>query len=323
MRNWLEVQYHHLLDDLLEEGNRVADRTNTGTLSKFGHMIRCDLSEGFPLMTSKKINFNLVAGELLWFLNGKTDLPSLRKYQNKPENSHTIWSDDFEKFKKSQVDSVWYEGQAKDKYVKVLEEKEELGRIYGSQLRRYIIGNELDNSFIGSSAVFHDQLATLIDNIKAVKDNPNHPMARRLRCTFWNPYDHTVGDKKWCALPACHTDFQCLVRDGKLNISFSMRSSDAFLGLPYNIASYGLLCHILAEITELEVGELIYFGNDVHLYLNHVEQAKELLTRSLRKLPKIVMPKIESLKDLENLTGEDFKLEGYDPHGFIKAPQAS
>ena len=102
-----------------------------------------------------------------------------------------------------------------------------------------------------------------------------------------------------------------------------MRSSDVFLGLPYNIASYGLLCHILAEITGLEVGELVYFGNDVHLYSNHVEQAKELLTRSPRELPKIVMPKVNSLEDLENLTGEDFKLEGYDPHGFIKAPQAS
>ena len=323
MRNWLECQYHHLIEDLLEEGSEVADRTNTGTLSKLGHMIRCNLADGFPLMTSKKINFNLVAGELLWILNGKTDLPSLRRYQNKPEGSHTIWSDDFEKFKQSQVDSIWYESQSKDRYVKSLEEREELGSIYGSQLRRYRVGSELDNTFMGSSEVFHDQLTTLIDNIKAVKENPSHPMARRLRCTFWNPYDHTVGDKKWCALPACHTDFQCLVRDGKLNISFSMRSSDAFLGLPYNIASYGLLCHILAEITGLEVGELVYFGNDVHLYSNHVEQAKELLTRSPRDLPEIVMPKIESLKDLENLTGEDFKLEGYNHYGFIKAKQAS
>lgn len=298
MRNWLEIQYHHLLDDLLEEGNKVADRTNTGTLSKFGHMIRCDLADGFPLITSKKINFNLVAGELLWFLNGKTDLPSLRKYQNKPEGSHTIWSDDFEKFWTTETDNF-------SKYSCG-------GAIYGQQLRDW---RDVYKS--------HDQLETLIDNIKAVKDNPSHPMARRLRCTFWNPYDHTEGDKKWCALPACHTDFQCLVRDGKLSISFSMRSSDVFLGLPYNIASYGLLCHILAEITGLEVGELVYFGNDVHLYLNHIDQAKELLSRSPRKLPKIVMPKIETLEDLENLTGEDFKLEGYEPYGFIKAKQAS
>ena len=299
MRNWLECQYHHLIEDLLEEGSEVEDRTNTGTLSKFGHMIRCNLEDGFSLMTSKKINFNLVAGELLWFLNGKTDLSSLRRYQNKPEGSHTIWSDDFKKFWKT-ANSCFFE------------DGEYGGFIYGEQLRRF--SHEDGN---------HDQLQTLVDNIKAVKENPSHPTARRLRCTFWNPYDHTVGDKKWCALPACHTDFQCLVRDGKLNLSFSMRSSDAFLGLPYNIASYGLLCHILAEITGLEVGELVYFGNDVHLYSNHVEQAKELLTRSPRELPEIVMPKIESLKDLENLTGGDFKLEGYNPYGFIKAKQAS
>lgn len=302
MASWLEVQYLHLLEDLLEEGIYTEDRTNTGTYSKFGHVIRHDLSKGFPLLTTKKINFNLVAGELLWFLSGKTDLPNLRVYQNKPENSHTIWSDDFKKYSKTSELST---------------DGEELGRIYGFQLR------ETYHVDIDYNLVLHDQLKTLIGNIKAVKDNPNHPMARRLRCSFWNPYDHTAGDKKWCALPACHTDFQCIVRNGKLNLSFSMRSSDVFLGLPYNISSYGLLCHILAELTGLEVGELVYFGNDVHVYKNHIDQVKEQISRKPRDLPELILPEFNTLEELLKLTGKDFKLEGYEPHGFIKAPQAS
>uniref|UniRef100_A0AB39AJM0 thymidylate synthase n=1 Tax=Vibrio phage P018-4 TaxID=3229728 RepID=A0AB39AJM0_9CAUD len=300
MASWLEVQYLHLLEDLLEEGIYTEDRTNTGTYSKFGHVIRHDLSKGFPLLTTKKINFNLVAGELLWFLSGKIDLPSLRVYQNKAENSHTIWSDDFEKFWKT-ANSAFFKGE------------ECGGFIYGRQLRDWTT----------PEGETHDQLQTLIDNIKAVKDNPNHPMARRLRCSFWNPYDHTVGDKKWCALPACHTDFQCIVRNGKLNLSFSMRSSDVFLGLPYNISSYGLLCHILAELTGLEVGELVYFANDVHIYKNHIDQVKEQISRKPRDLPELILPEFNTLEELLKLTGKDFKLEGYDPHGFIKAPQAS
>jgi len=300
LASWLEVQYLHLLEDLLEEGVYTEDRTNTGTYSKFGHVIRHDLSKGFPLLTTKKINFNLVAGELLWFLSGKTDLPSLRVYQNKPENSHTIWSDDFEKFWKT-ANSAFFKGE------------ECGGFIYGRQLRDWTT----------PEGETHDQLQTLIDNIKAVKDNPNHPMARRLRCSFWNPYDHTVGDKKWCALPSCHTDFQCIVRDGKLNLSFSMRSSDVFLGLPYNISSYGLLCHILAELSGLEVGELVYFGNDVHVYKNHIDQVKEQISRKPRNLPDLILPEFNTLEELLKLTGKDFKLEGYEPHGFIKAPQAS
>lgn len=300
MASWFEIQYLGLLDELLEEGVYTEDRTNTGTYSKFGHVIKHDLSKGFPLLTTKKINFNLVAGELLWFLSGKTDLPSLREYQNKPEGSHTIWSDDFEKFWKT-ANSAFFESE------------ECGGFIYGRQIRDWTT----------PEGETHDQLLTLIDNIKSVKNNPNHPTARRLRCSFWNPYDHTVGDKKWCALPACHTDFQCVVRNGKLNLSFTMRSSDVFLGLPYNLSSYGLLCHILSHLTELEVGELVYFGNDVHIYKNHIDQVNEQLSRKPKDLPELVLPEFSSLEELLSLTGKDFKLEDYDPHGFIKAPQAS
>lgn len=295
-----EQQYLALAENILSNGAYLEDRTGTGTYSVFGGMIRHDLSQGFPLLTTKKINFNLVAGELIWFLSGQTDLLSLRKYQNKPKGSHTIWSDDFEKFYPVSEDSTYFS------------ENECGGSIYGKQLRDW-----------GGAEEQHDQLTTLIENIEAVKCNPEHPMGRRLRCSFWNPYDHTVGDKLWCALPACHTDFQCTVREGKLSLSFSMRSNDLFLGNPFNFSSYALLCHILAQLTGLGVGELIFFGNDIHIYSNHVDQIKLQLTREPEKLPEIIMPKFSNLEELLLLTGEDFKLDGYNPQGFIKAPQAS
>lgn len=297
-----EEQYLALLKELIGKGDLVEDRTGTGTYSLFGRTLEQDLSKGFPLLTTKKVNFNLVAGELLWFLSGDVDLGSLRRYQNKPEGSHTIWSDDFNKYKETSL---------------LNPTNECLGRIYGNQLRSY---NCVDIDYYNH---YHDQLTTLIDNIKAVKENPSHPMSRRLRCVFWNPYDHTIGDKKWCALPACHTDFQCIVRKGKLHLSFSMRSSDTFLGLPFNMASYALLCHILAKLTGLEVGVVKYYGVDVHLYSNHKEQALEQLSRQPTELPEIVMPEFETLEQLLELTGKDFKLKGYNPQGFIKAPQAS
>ncbi len=301
-----EQQYLQMCRDILENGEYTEDRTGTGTYSTMGRTYEHDLSKGFPLLTTKKINFNLIVGEALWILAGKVDLPSLRKYQNKPEGSHTIWSDDFEKFW-DMTDDMIDDDDDDDDYYRTYESG---GSIYGLQLRYY--GDES-----------HDQLTTLIDNIKAVKENPNHPMARRLICTFWNPYDHTVGDKQWCALPACHTDFQCIVRDGKLNLRFSMRSNDVFLGNPYNTGSYAFICHILAKLTGLEVGKLVYFGTDVHIYSNHVEQVKDQLSRTPRGMPKLVLPEFNTLEELLTYTGNDFRLEGYDPHGFIKAPQAS
>lgn len=305
-----ETQYRELCQKILNEGEGVEDRTNTGTYSIFGVSIRHDLSKGFPLLTTKKINPILPIGEMLWMLSGKTDLPSLRKYQNKPEGSHTIWSDDFEKY---------WDNLDNDDYGSEEERlKETGGNIYGKQLRHYGCGD-----CNAQDQWEHDQLVTLIDNIKAVKEKPNHPMARRLRCSFWHPYDHTIGDKTECALPACHTEFQCLVRGNKLHLSYSMRSNDWFLGQNFNEGFYAALCHVLARLTGLEVGELIYFGNDVHIYSNHVDQVKELLSREPRSMPKLIMPKFETLEELLQLTGKDFKLEGYDPHPFIKAPQAS
>lgn len=292
-----EDQYLGLCRRILDEGDFVGDRTGTGVYSLFCATIRHDLSKGFPLLTSKKVNPVLPIGEMLWMLSGKTDLPSLREYQNKPEGSHTIWSDDYHKYKYGC--------------------DEQLGNIYGKQLRNF------EATDCGES-VQHDQLTTLIDNIKAVVKDANHPTGRRLRCSFWNPYDHTVGDKITCALPACHTDFQCIVRKGKLHLYYSMRSNDTFLGNVFNEVFYATLCHCLAQLTGLEVGELVYTGVDVHIYLNHTEQVKEMLSRErVVELPQIKMPMFETLEELLALTGKDFVIENYKPHGFIKAPQAS
>lgn len=297
-----EEQYFNILKTIKNHGEDVADRTGTGCLSIFGASLCVDLNEGFPLLTTKKMFYKNIFGELLWFLSGKTDLKSLREYQNKKEGVHTIWSDDFNKYKQSSCLDT---------------SDEDLGRIYGFQLRNTY---HLDVDY---GVVLHDQLKTLVENIKSVKEDENHPMARRLICSFWNPYDHTIGDKKWAALPACHTDFQCIIRNGTLNLRFSMRSSDTFLGLPYNVASYALLCHILAKLCGLKVGKVLYFGTDVHLYKNHMSQVEDQLNRLPSKLPTLLLPEFNNLEDVLVLTGQDFILEGYNPQGFLRAKQAS
>lgn len=302
MNNY-ETQYLALAQKILDEGEYTEDRTGTGTYSVIGSMLRHDLSKGFPILTSKKVNPVLPIGELLWMLSGKTDLPSLRKYQNKPKGSHTIWSDDFKKF--WELTPLNQQHHIEDQTG---------GAIYGKQLRSFSYG-------LGQT---HDQLKTLIDNIIAVKENSGHPMGRRLRCSFWNPYDHTVGDKATCALPSCHTDFQCIVRNGKLHLHYAMRSNDLFLGNPFNMIFYATLCHILAQLAGLEVGELVYTGVDVHIYSNHIDQFKEQVSREhVPEVPQILMPKFETLEELLQLTGKDFVVENYKPHSFIRAPQAS
>ena len=288
-----ETQYRALCEEILAEGELVSDRTNTGTISKFALSMKHDLSKSFPLLTSKKVNLPLIAGELLWFLSGSTDLVSLRKYQNKKEGDHTIWSDDFKKYHEVHSDKSTESCG---------------GNIYGKQLRSY------------EDKV--DQFTTLLSNIEACKLVPSHPSARRLRCSFWNPVDH-LEDKVTCALPACHTDFQFLLRGDTLNLHFNMRSNDIFLGNPYNTASYALLVHIVAQLTNLKVGTLSYLGVDTHIYTNHLKQVRELLSNEPTSPPQIIMPEFETVEDLLNLTGNDFKLKGYNPHKFIPAPQAS
>jgi len=306
-----EEQYLDLCKKILDEGEYTEDRTGTGTYSIFGAMMKHDMSLGFPLLTTKKVNLGLVAGELLLFMSGKTDLPTLRKYQNKPEGAHTIWSDDYEKYWDTKDELL---GKGND--LQCEREHETGGRLYGQQWRSfYACGSD-------GYPKRHDQITTLIKNIKDVAKG-NMYQSRRLIVNSWNAYDHTVGEKKVSALSACHDSFQCIVREGKLHLRFSCRSNDVFLGNPYNFSSYALLLHILAKLTGLEVGELLYFGTDVHLYSNHIEQIKEQLSREPRVLPKLVLPEFNNLEELLQLTGKDFVLEGYDPHPFIKAPQAS
>ena len=165
--------------------------------------------------------------------------------------------------------------------------------------------------------LFTDQITNLLNSILEVKEG-KYVDSRRLCVNSWNPAHKTSA-----VLAACHDSFQCIVRSGKLHLRFSCRSNDWLLGNPYNSSSYALLAHILAQLTGLEVGELLYFGTDVHVYKNHVEQVKEQLSRTPRKMPKLIMPEFNTLEELLKLTGNDFKLEGYDPHPFIKAPQAS
>lgn len=299
-----EQQYLDLLQDVLTNGKLVGDRTNTGCIRVFSRSMRFDLAEGIPLYTTKEIRWENVIGELLWMLSGKTDLPSLRKYQCKPEGAKTIWSADFEKFWK-RLEVV----QQSTKGVCLYRMSEEGGIIYGSTLRNYC------------DSV--DQLKLLINNIKLTIKNPNYSMGRRLKCEFWNPTVHLDNDSMMAALPSCHTGFQCMVDGDKLNLKFNMRSNDLFLGNPYNVFFYGVLTHILAKLTGLEVGELVYDGTDCHIYSNHVDQVKEQLTRLPKKFPELVLPEFETLEELLLMTAEDFDVVGYEPEGFISAPQAS
>ncbi|QXN60203.1 hypothetical protein KUA24_136 [Vibrio phage HNL01] len=306
-----EQAYLQMCVDVLEYGDYTEDRTGTGTYSVTGYHYEHDLQKGFPLLTTKKMNFNLIAGEALWFLAGLTDLKSLRRYQNKPEGSHTIWTDDFEKFW-DKLDEIHGKGLDPLNH----RGNECGGRIYGKQWREYY------SCGLDGKPTKHDQIKVLLKNIEDVK-NGNHRQARRLIVNSWNPFDHTDGEKVVSALSACHDSFQCIVRNGELDLRFHCRSNDVLLGNPYNTASYALICHILAKLTGLEVGKLIYFGTDVHIYSNHTDQVKLQLSREPLEAPEIIMPEFETLEDVLKLTGEDFKLKGYNPHGFIKAPQAS
>ncbi|MFD4928739.1 thymidylate synthase [Peribacillus butanolivorans] len=310
--------YLDLLEDLMENGIQKGDRTGTGTLSVFGRQLRFDLSKGFPLLTTKRVPFRLVASELLWFLRGDTNIRYLL------ENNNNIWNEwPFKKW----VESDEYKGpdmtdfgirsqnddefknvyeQEMGKFKKlVLEDREfsekygELGPVYGSQWRKWE----------KKSGEFVDQIERVINEIK---QNPN---SRRLLVNAWNAGE--VDDMK---LPPCHYAFQFYVTEGKLSCMWQQRSVDTFLGLPFNIASYALLTHMVAQQCELEVGELIFTGGDVHLYLNHIEQAKLQLSRQTRALPQLkILSKPLTIFDYKL---EDFEITDYNPHPHIKAEVA-
>lgn len=261
-------QYLDLLQHILDNGAVKTDRTGTGTRSVFGYQMRFDLSKGFPLVTTKKCHLRSIIHELLWFLNGDTNIKYLH------DNKVTIWDE-------------W------------ADEKGDLGPIYGYQWRSWPTH---DGRHI-------DQITNVINQIK------NTPDSRRLIVSAWN-----VADIDNMKLPPCHAFFQFYVADGKLSCQLYQRSCDTFLGLPFNIASYSLLLHMVAQQCDLIPGEFVWTGGDVHLYLNHIEQANLQLSREPRELPTFRFArKPDSIFDYKF---EDFIIEGYDPHPVIKAPIA-
>ncbi|MEK4660447.1 thymidylate synthase [Priestia sp. FSL H7-0729] len=263
MKNYLD-----LLQDILNNGVHKGDRTGTGTQSVFGRQLRYDLSEGFPLVTTKRIHLKSVIHELLWFLSGDTNISYLK------ENGVKIWDD-------------W------------ADENGDLGPVYGSQWRTWEAPN-------GEKI---DQIAAVIDSIK------NNPDSRRHLVSAWN-----VAEINNMKLPPCHFAFQFYVAEGKLSCMLTMRSVDTFLGLPFNIASYALLTHMIAQQCDLEVGDFIWSGGDVHIYSNHVDQVRTQLEREPYALPKLVIKrKPDSIFDYKF---EDFEFENYQHHPGIKAPIA-
>lgn len=311
MSNRADEQYLDLLEKLLNEGAEKTDRTGTGTKSFLGHQMRFDLAEGFPLLTTKKVPIKAITHELLWFMRGDTNLKYLA------ENNVHIWDEwpykayliknnlpipeiNGEEWKSGMAEFVEHV-KSDEKFAK---EYGNLGPIYGYQWR----------SWPARDGRHIDQLATVIEQIK------NTPDSRRMIVSAWNVGD--LKDMEKAGLPPCHCFFQFYVADGKLSCQLYQRSCDTFLGVPFNIASYALFTMIIAQIAGLAPGEFVWTGGDVHLYKNHIEQAKLQLSRrgDIRPLPKM---KINPAKNkIEDFTIEDFELEGYNPHDAIKAPIA-
>jgi len=261
-------QYHNLMKEVLEKGVQKSDRTGIGTISIFGHQMRFNLAEGFPMVTTKKLHLKSIILELLWFLKGSTD---------------NNWL-------KERGVSIWNEWAAPDG---------DLGPIYGYQWR----------SWPAPNGQHIDQIAEVVETLK------KNPDSRRIIVSAWN-----VADIPRMALAPCHAFFQFYVADGKLSCQLYQRSADIFLGVPFNIASYALLTHMMAQQCNLEVGDFVWTGGDCHLYSNHLEQVDLQLSRDFFSLPKLnIVRKPDSIFDYEF---EDFEITGYESHPAIKAPVA-
>ncbi len=261
-------QYLDLMRHVQAHGHHKSDRTGTGTVSVFGYQMRFDLAQGFPLVTTKKCHLKSIIHELLWFLQGSTNIKYLK------DNGVSIWDE-------------WADGNGN------------LGPVYGYQWRSWPTP---DGRHI-------DQISQVVEQIR------NNPDSRRLIVSAWN-----VADVDKMKLPPCHAFFQFYVADGKLSCQLYQRSADIFLGVPFNIASYALLTMMVAQVTGLKPGDFVHTLGDAHLYLNHLEQAREQLSRQPRALPVMkINPEVKSILDFKY---EDFILEGYDPHPAIRAPVA-
>tara|TARA_B100000131_G_scaffold66082_1_gene62350 strand:+ start:894 stop:1799 length:906 start_codon:yes stop_codon:yes gene_type:complete len=298
-------QYLDLLKLIKETGTKKEDRTGTGTISIFGHQMRFDLQEGFPLMTTKKVNLDSIIHELLWFIKGDTNIRYLVK------NGVNIWNDwPFQSWlnqtgqsEKYTMHSKEWKNMMKTFVENVIKDEEfasqygDLGPVYGKQWRDFEGVDQLDN---------------------VIQDIKKSPDSRRLIVSAWNPKDIPVMIKS--GLPPCHTLFQFYVSKGKLSCQLYQRSADVFLGVPYNIASYALLTLMIAKVTELEPGEFVHSFGDTHIYLNHLEQVNEQLSRDPHSLPKLEI--IKNRSSIFEFDISDFELTEYNPHPFISAPIA-
>ena len=314
----VEEPYLQLIRDILEKGHEKSDRTGTGTKSLFGYQMRFNLAEGFPLLTTKKVPFGLIKSELLWFLRGDTNIRFLLEHNNHiwDEWAFKNWVEsdeyhgpDMTNFGlRAQEDDNFnkvYQDEKKKFWQKIVEDQEfankfgNLGDVYGAQWRHWQTRN-------GETI---DQIKDVIETIK------NNPDSRRMIVTAWNPEDVPLS-----ALPPCHTLFQFYVNDGKLSCQLYQRSSDVFLGVPFNIASYALLTHMIARETGLEVGEFVHTLGDAHIYLNHLDQVNEQLQRKPNDAPTLWLnPEKKNIMDFEM---EDIKVKNYHSHSAIKAPVA-
>lgn len=314
--NSFDQAYHDLCQKVLNTGKDKDDRTNTGTLSVFGHQMRFDLSKGFPLLTTKKVSFKLIATELIWFIRGDTNIKYLLEYNNNIWNEwafkkwiesadyngpdmtdfghRSLVDEDFNQLYKEQLkifkDRILTDNQFSKQYG-------DLGNVYGKQWRNFETKN-------GAT----DQLKDVIEQIKT------NPTSRRHIISAWNP-----GEIESMALPPCHTMFQFYVHDNKLSCQLYQRSADIFLGVPFNIASYSLLTHLIARECGLEVGEFVHTFGDAHIYSNHIEAVKEQLQRESFDPPTL---KINSDKSIFDLEYEDIEVVDYEAHPAIKAPIA-
>lgn len=321
--NFEEQQYLNILYELVNNGVYKGDRTGTGTYTLFCRYLRFDLSKSFPLLTTKKVFIKGVIVELLWFLSGNTNIQYLVK------NNVHIWDDwCYQKYVQSFDLGQFVEKFTQDEFIERIKTDDDfakkwgdLGDAYGKQWRNYgeVKTQEYADTGVGGCGYYYDEIVQKgFDQISwVVNEIKNNPDSRRLLVWAWNPQDH--ASKKSALLPPCHMGFQVQILDGKLNLVWTQRSADTFLGTPFNIASYAILTHLLAHHTGYEVGELVYEGHDVHLYANHIEQAKEQLSRKPFDFPQLKINYKESIFDYEL---SDFEIVGYQSHASIKAPIA-
>jgi thymidylate synthase len=289
-----EHAYLNALKDILENGEHRPDRTGVGTISKFGVQMRFDLSQGFPAVTTKKLAWKACVSELLWFIEGSGDENRLKEilHGERYTDKKTIWSD-------NATAPYWISKRLQ-------RHAGDLGRVYGVQWRRWRAPLVRINKVVLQNC---DQLLTLIDGIK------NDPYSRRHIISAWNP-----GELDLMALPPCHMMAQFYVSDGKLSCQMYQRSADMFLGVPFNIASYALFTHMIAQVCDLDVGELVIVLGDAHIYENHVDQVKEQLAR--KPLPLASLQLNSNIKDITKFEMKDISLERYESHDAIKAPMA-